>query len=1031
MGIEQVDASIAKKLREISFEKVLPSIGEAFLSVRNLSNPTPTQLREVHDASLILLFRLLVIAISEESGILPLNKNSTYSKIAIKSLLESDSSSPSDSSVWDSIIRITQAMRHGDEELGILSFGENYYFDDDQNHVNIEQYKLSDEVFLPILRDLFIHTSVEGEEQFLITGTLFHHLGTIYEGLLETDLAVAKKDLSSKDGRYSPHSGKAKVVVKSGRCYLHNGGRRKSSASYYTKPIAVEYLVNRSLGPALDDHLKRLNDIDDDSESSEALFDFSVVDISMGSGNFFWPSIEIIVSKFEEFLDIRPLDGVDISLEELRKYLADRSNVSVEEFKIGKSELLRLEVARRCIYGVDIDPRAVGLARICIWMHTHIEGSSISLFSHRIRCGNSIFGVATESEAKQKLENRQRLDASFGISEEKVETERQMKVLSKRTALLPSSSIVVSEDDSNRLEPWKSLMDMICAVRLDNGLTQDDLRSAVNNWNKDALSFPSEEFRLGIEEALNGVEPFHFMSAFPEVFWRENPGFDVILGNPPWDEATVEIDQFLMRHIPGFKGMKTNEREQVKNSLSEDGSELLMILEGEKEFAERNRELMLKGGFPGMDTGDPDLYKAFSWRFWRLLRTEGRLGIVVPRSLFSSLGSAEWRKTVFPSSISKMVYCKNKGEWLFGDVNPAYMISLFSLKKVNLEEANATPPSIEISGTFSSVEEFENVTVDDPSPILIEDIVDFDSEELCIPLLNGGDEWPLWKKLANFPPIQSDQKREDFDVRLIRELDATNDRNFFKKDGDTSVHNHLNVERLQFNPAKGEYAKCNFSEVETHLIDKRERTYSHKSSPFYVIDLYRSELIHPIAQSTHPINTPRIVIRDVVHGTNERKVWAALFPTKIPLTNISPYLHFPEFELRNTIEAKAYLLGMLSSGILDWYGHTKINLHLNKYIFNSLPVPQFDNGNSLHLRLAELAGNLALTENGDYGEWQERFGEIENPLEMNEGLIEIDAIASMIYELTDEECALVFDGKNSTRSSIDNVLTKRASNNKP
>ena len=81
--------------------------------------------------------------------------------------------------------------------------------------------------------------------------------------------------------------------------------------------------------------------------------------------------------------------------------------------------------------------------------------------------------------------------------------------------------------------------------------------------------------------------------------------------------------------------------------------------------------------------------------------------------------------------------------------------------------------------------------------------------------------------------------------------------------------------------------------------------------------------------------------------------------------------------------------------------------------------------------MAELAGNLALTENGDYGEWQERFGEIENPLEMNEGLIEIDAIASMIYELTDEECALVFDGKNSTRSSIDNVLTKRASNNKP
>ena len=76
--------------------------------------------------------------------------------------------------------------------------------------------------------------------------------------------------------------------------------------------------------------------------------------------------------------------------------------------EIEDTQLLRRQIARRCIYGVDINPVAVQLARLSLWIHTFVPGLPLSFLDHNIVCGNSLVGIATLAEAAELLALRSR-----------------------------------------------------------------------------------------------------------------------------------------------------------------------------------------------------------------------------------------------------------------------------------------------------------------------------------------------------------------------------------------------------------------------------------------------------------------------------------------------------------------------------------------------------------------------------------------------------------------------------------------------
>ena len=153
---------------------------------------------------------------------------------------------------------------------------------------------------------------------------------------------------------------------------------------------------------------------------------------------------------------------------------------------------------------------------------------------------------------------------------------------------------------------------------------------------------------MDTRKSFGALSAFHFPIAFPEVFLRDRPGFDVILGNPPWDKALVEEHEFWARHSPGLRGMSQREREKRYKELRESRPDLAEQLDAEIQTARALRQALLRGPFPGMGSGHPDLYKAFCWRFWFLAAKErGRIGVVLPRSVLAAKGSEEFRRVLF------------------------------------------------------------------------------------------------------------------------------------------------------------------------------------------------------------------------------------------------------------------------------------------------------------------------------------------------------------------------------------------------
>jgi len=235
------------------------------------------------------------------------------------------------------------------------------------------------------------------------------------------------------------------------------------------------------------------------------------------------------------------------------------------------------------VYGVDINPTAVELARISVWIHTFVPGIPLSFLDWRLRCGNSIIGIATQNEANEIISEYVGQTTLFqnwqgDPTDEVAEIARQMAIIgegSDTTLEEVEDAMASYQSNLDRLLPWNFLMDVMCASRM-NKEVGEVLGRVIRDWKGNSKSILEDEKLLSlVEHTLNHNKPFHFQIAFPEVFWRKNPGFDVIVGNPPWKEATVEIDQFLTRIYPGFKGKSKDEREQIKNDLSSTRPDLI------------------------------------------------------------------------------------------------------------------------------------------------------------------------------------------------------------------------------------------------------------------------------------------------------------------------------------------------------------------------------------------------------------------------------------------------------------------------
>jgi hypothetical protein len=981
-------------------------------AARDLRKPTAKDLAETYEMAMMVLFRLLFIAYAEDKDLLPFKFNDLYKarslKVKAQELLKlqlDNTAFDKSTSYWEEVSLLCRAVDEGKAEWGVPAYnGGLFSRDKDVSPLGalLDKLTLLNTIFGHVLRDLLVIQSPEGWGPVDFRSLNVGEFGTIYQGLLESELAIAETDLTvDEKGFYRPCRAGEKVEVKESRIYLHDrSGARKATGTYFTKDFAVAHLLDQALEPALADHCRRLDALDEEG-AADAFFDFRVADISMGSAHFLVAAVDRIERVFTGYIAKRPLPGVRGELLKLHAAAVRSLGPLAEAVEIEDTQLLRRLIARRCIYGVDLNPVAVDLARVSLWIHTFVPGLPLSLLDRNLVVGNSLVGIGQLSEIEDKAREADlplfTLDA-VKIIGEAIEPLKRLAKLADASASEIASARRAAEEARIAATPAEALCDIVTAVRMSGARLEVDLP----HWETvKAIIVDSRQHREA-QKRLANLNVFHFPVAFPEVFLRARKGFDVIVGNPPWEEATIEEDAFWTRHCPGLHAVGQREKERVMAQFRRSRPDLFTLYEHEAKEAEALRQVLLTGPYPGMGTGDPDVYKAFCWRFWYLATKEGGwIGVVLPRSALNAKGSTDFRQRVFsetnPADITMLV---NKCKWVFPEVHPQYTIGLVALRR-GVPEGE----SVHLRGPFASLDRFHVGAAKPPGRFTASEVVSW-TDAASLPLLPTEESLDIFTQLRKSPRLDLNNA-DSWRARPHRELDATNDKELMDLKSPDKPRGFWPVFKGEsfdiWQPDTGRYyAWADPKEMLPKLQGTRIRGGNSRNSPFS--EFQRDFLRKP---ETLPCYFPRIAFRNITNRTNRRTIIVALVPPKIFVTNHAPYLLWP----RGDEMDQSFLLGVLSSIPLDWYARRFVEVNMNFYLFNPFPVPRPARESKLWQRVVSLAGRLAAVDDR-FGDWAKAVGADCGPLDASakaHHIHELDAVVAHLYGLTEQQLVHIFE----------------------
>ncbi|MBP1922932.1 hypothetical protein J2751_001965 [Halorubrum alkaliphilum] len=578
-------ADLGARLRERIYDDVVPDLAEAIARARDLEDPTKEDLDETYEMALVLLYRLLFISYTEDEEFLPRRRNARYDQDSLKRKARNLHEFVQDEGEfdenfydhWDDVMHLSRAIHHGHDELGLPAYDGRLLSEDpdiSEAGARLADIRLDNSEFGPVLVSLLIDETEDGFQgpvDFRNIGV--REFGVIYEGLLESELSQADQPLTVDDeGRYEPVSNDGQqtlgedddgVVVQEGEVYLHGqSGERKATGTYYTKTRFVEHLLDYSLEPALDDHIERIDRLreeEGENAAADAFFDIRVADIAMGSGHFLVGAVDRIESRLYSYLTENPLPPVEDELDNLEDAALDA--FADEEYAppVERGQLLRRQVARRCIYGVDLNPLATELARLSIWVHSFVPGLPLTFLDYNLVTGDSLAGIGTLDEVTDILDMEQSsLEMFMGGQSVMDEVRNDIDRLgdfADASAEQVQEARETRAEIETRIDQVRARFDILAASRIDDDI---DTGPVSDTSIDDVTALPAYD---RAQEVLESTDPLHFPASFPEVFDGDQSGFDVVVGNPPWEKAKVERHAYWSRHFPGLRSLTQNERD--------------------------------------------------------------------------------------------------------------------------------------------------------------------------------------------------------------------------------------------------------------------------------------------------------------------------------------------------------------------------------------------------------------------------------------------------------------------------------------
>jgi hypothetical protein len=954
--------------------------------------------------ALKLLYRLLFVLYAESRGLLPTQneKYSEYSLEALRPRLGAFEKKPADTSVWKVLKTLFSSISNGDADANLPQY-DGALFEEDSV---LDKLKVKNAFLVPALQDLMESDGKGIDYQNLGV----RHLGSLYEALLEYSVRQAQQSLviykkEILDAKYAEDlKQKPMGFVEEGELYLSvKGLARKGTGSYYTPDEIVTFLVKKGLEP----HFKKREEkfvatlrtlppeskprnLKLEKECNDALLGLKVVDPAMGSGHFLVAVVNEVTNWIIALLKEYPEAPLMREIEQSRKSIVEeqrKNRVSLDPDLLTDDIILKRLVMKRCVYGVDINPLAVELAKLSLWLDSFTIGTPLTFLDHHIRCGDSLIGLWMKNIESKVFETT--LERWTGTVSSAGENLVESVIVSgDLTFEQVAQSREAYEEYRQKTKSLRVLLDMFCANVIDPKLGAKlpknlSLIEAIYKkkgekpkwWNLiDTTLSLSENYRF-----------FHWELEFPDAFTLESRGFDLVVMNPPWDIVRFEDDDFFSIYYPRFRRIarKTEKRkairELLKNTTIKNRYHQNKNVIDKKLMFYKSKEYMKRG------RGDINLWKLFLERSMKLLSEGGNLSLVLPSSIVTHAGAKGLREALFKGRIRTLYEFENK-RGIFPDVHRSIKFVLLVWDNIKPEvELPAAFYLHSIDAIYGKTEQEKFLKI----PLTL--VKKCSPDTLSIPELRNEKQLEIFQKIYKDFPLLDDESKS-WKVSLIREFDKTFDSDLFRNDG----RGWPLIEGKNIHQFLPDYEKPLFSVDPTLGLQRVSRRKEYGG----------------INKEIH--KTVRLVYRRIASSTNVRTMIACIIPPETFCTYnavvILPVINKKVPKKNEYFRLLSYLVGVLNSFVFDFLVRSRVGTDLNFFFIYKTPIPS-DFKHALANRIIEIATRLS-SHDERFNAFSEFLFSSTKTLDVRESIeltAELNALVAHHYRLTREELGVILE----------------------
>ncbi|HYF86178.1 Eco57I restriction-modification methylase domain-containing protein [Azospirillum sp.] len=944
---------VAQEIGERARENLREGVTEALLQLGNgfIQNPGSENLRAALADGLLspnayfqellrIVYRLLFLSTAEDRGLLLTPETSDRSRniyeqgYSIERLRERAlhrRSYDGHCDLWEGLQVVFHSLAGQKNPIGLPGLG-GLFASDECKTINAAKIANA-----PLLR------SIHSLSFFQSGGTLARinyrdmgteELGSVYESLLELHPVV---DVEAAPWRFSFTGFDAGGASR--------GAERKTTGSYYTPPSLVSVLIDDALKPAIRQKIDQ-----NPTDPIGALLSISVIDPSCGSGHFLLAAARRIA------IEIARLKSGSDAPDELERQHALRS------------------VIQHCIYGVDRNPLAVELCRTALWIETIEPGKPLSFLDSHIQCGDSLVGLYGDNlliaglpdEAYKEQVHDDAATCRILRQKNRVSNRSMQGVQGSFFDLSSTNGQAASSEIESM--PEETLDDVAVKKSLWNAALRNPERKkdelACNMYvaafygpkNADTLSnIPVTEdinrVRLGlparpgvvewVEKIAETQRFFHWHLAFPAV--SQAGGFDVVIGNPPWETLSPDAKEFFAPYLPQIRFMTPTQQESAIDGLlqnpvlARNWSENCISLYSSVRFMRSSgRFKMFAGG--NLGKGDFNLFRMFAELSFDATKNGGYFSQVLPEGFYNGANSSQIRKEFFAkSTVYRFYQFENKGRHWWKAVHPETRFCIYAAKKGGSTESFPATFSVY---TEDDLDDTKNINIS------VSLLREFSKETVAIVPFPSQAEASIFSKLFKFNRF-SETNSVGLRRVYMREIDMGNDRGLFSEDTSAvPLYEGRMVDQYDHRARRYVSGRGRAAIWEPLRFGSTEK----RVAPQW----YINEASLP-AKVIDRVGAYRVGFCDVTTPYIERSVVATLIPPGVVCGHSVPTICFDA----GSEWYYLVLLSIMNSMPVDFMCRKHIKLHLSYTILDGIPFPILEKEDGVTLEICRRVAKLA------------------------------------------------------------------------